>query len=93
MGLNSTDAKELKRMSRYFHENAKNKVKTMERIHDPLPKRRNKYIEEEENIDLNDVEIWEEIYMESEDEFLKTLSKKKLKIDEEVLDIDNMNED
>lgn len=84
MGLNSTDSKELKRMSRHFHENAKNKVRTMERIHDPLPKRHNKYMEDEENIDLNDVELWEEIYMESEDEFLKTLSKKKLKIDEEL---------
>lgn len=78
MGLNSSDAKEIKRMSRHFHENAKNKVRTMERIHDPLPKKRKKYVDDDEVIDLNDSELWEEIYMESEDEFLKTLSMKKL---------------
>jgi len=82
MGLNSSDAKEIKRMSRHFHENAKNKVRTMERIHDPLPKKRNKYVDDDEVIDLNDSELWEEIYMESEDEFLKTLSKKKIRTDE-----------
>ena len=82
MELNSSDAKEIKRMSRHFHENAKNKVRTMERIHDPLPKKRNKYVDDDEVIDLNDSELWEEIYMESEDEFLKTLSKKKIRTDE-----------
>jgi hypothetical protein len=82
MGLNSSDVKEIKRMSRHFHENAKNKVRTMERIHDPLPKKRNKYVDDDEVIDLNDSELWEEIYMESEDEFLKTLSKKKIRTDE-----------
>jgi len=82
MGLNSSDAKEIKRMSRHFHGNAKNKIRTMERIHDPLPKKRNKYVDDDEVIDLDDSELWEEIYMESEDEFLKTLSKKKIRTDE-----------
>jgi len=93
MGLNSSDAKEIKRMSRHFHENAKNKVRTMERIHDPLPKKRNKYVDDDEVIDLDNIEIWEEIYMESEDEFLKSLSKKKMKVLEQVNLKKNMNKD
>jgi hypothetical protein len=77
MGVNSTDAKELKRMSRHFHNSAKNKVRTMERIHDTISKSQ-RYNDDIDDVDLEDPELWEEIYMSSDDDFLKQISGKKL---------------
>lgn len=49
----------------------------MERIHDTISKSQ-RYNDDIDDVDLEDPELWEEIYMSSDDDFLKQISGKKL---------------